>query len=355
MSTNSIVTKIKELNEEALAAVERASQPEALYQVKVQYWGKQGSASLLLKDMGKLPPEERKTTGAAANQERDRFEQQYSAKETLLKRASLNAKLENERIDVTLPGVFQERGAQHLLWKVTKEMCDIFGKLGFSVRTGPHVEKDFYNFDALNIPPDHASRDLQDTFYIEDGIERKPGEYSPWILRTHTSPVQIRSMLTEKPPLRIISPGGVYRSDSDMSHSPHFHQVEGLLIDQEVSMADLKGTLGFFAREFFGPEVKVRLRPSYFPFVEPGAELDASCPFCKSQGCGMCKGSGWIELGGCGMVHPLVFKHANLEYPKWNGFAFGMGVDRMAVVKYGVGHIGLLTENDLRFLEQFRS
>ncbi len=349
-----MLAKIEELLEQAKLAIDSATSVEVLYEAKVKFLGKQGSFSHLLKEMGKLTPDDRKTIGKRANEVRDILEGKYAVRENLLKDQELNSQLEAQKIDVTLPGVAPERGVLHPLWRVTKEMCEIFSRLGFSVRTGPHIEKDFYNFDALNIPPDHASRDLQDTFYINDGVDRKPGDFSPWLLRTHTSPVQIRSMLTEKPPLRIVSPGGVYRSDSDMSHAPHFHQVEGLLIDQDVSMADLKGTLGFFAREFFGSEVEVRLRPSYFPFVEPGAELDASCPFCKSKGCGMCKGSGWIELGGCGMVHPLVFKQVEMEYPKWNGFAFGMGVDRMAVVKYGVSHIGLLTENDLRFLGQFR-
>jgi phenylalanyl-tRNA synthetase alpha chain len=349
-----MLEKIATLSGEAQKAIEKASTTEALYEAKVKFLGKQGSFSAILKEMGKLTPDERKTIGKKANEVRDHLEHIYAQREAQLKRGELNLKLEKERIDVTLPGVSPQPGAKHPIWKVNKEMCDIFERLGFSVRTGPHIEKDFYNFDALNIPADHASRDMQDTFYIDDGVVRKPGEYSPWILRTHTSPVQIRSMLTEKPPLRIISPGGVYRSDSDMSHSPHFHQVEGLLIDENVSMSDLKGTLGFFAREFFGPGVQVRLRPNYFPFVEPGAEMDASCPFCKAQGCGMCKGSGWIELGGCGMVHPSVFKSVGLEYPKWNGFAFGLGVERMGVVKYGVGHIGLYFENDLRFLEQFK-
>jgi phenylalanyl-tRNA synthetase alpha chain len=349
-----MLSKIEELFQQAKSAFESAAASSSLYEVKVQFLGKQGSYSAVLKELGKLSPEEKKNIGRRANEVRDSLEKVYNEREAVLKSQELTLKLNKEKIDVTLPGVARMQGAEHPVWRVTKEMCDIFARIGFSVRSGPHIEKDFYNFDALNIPADHASRDMQDTFYIDDGVERGPGEFSPWLLRTHTSPVQIRSMLTEKPPLRILSPGGVYRSDSDMSHSPHFHQVEGLLIDENVSMSDLKGTLGFFAREFFGPDVKVRLRPSYFPFVEPGAELDASCPFCKAQGCGMCKGSGWIELGGCGMVHPQVFKAVGLEYPKWNGFAFGMGADRMAIVKYGIGHIGLLFENDLRFLEQFR-
>lgn len=345
--------KIGALYEEACKAFEEAKTSDDLYEVKVRYLGKQGSFSSILKNLGKMAPEERKAVGKKANEVKGKLESLYVSKESLLKKSELDKKLQGEQIDVTLPGLKKKVSSLHPIWKVTKEMTDVFAKIGFSVRTGPHVEKDFFNFDALNMPADHASRDLQDTFYLKDGVERKTGDVGPWILRTHTSPVQVRSMLTEKPPLRIVSPGGVYRSDSDMSHSPHFHQVEGLLVDKNVSMADLKGVLGFFAREFFGSDVKVRLRPSYFPFVEPGAELDASCPFCRSKGCGMCKGSGWIELGGCGMIHPKVFESVDIEYPKWNGFAFGMGADRMAVVKYGVGHIGLFFENDLRFLEQF--
>jgi len=348
-----MLEKIEGLFAEAKKAIAGATTLEALYEVKVRFLGKSGSFSGILKEMGKLQPEDRKNVGKRANEVRDELESTYSSKENTLKNAEMNKRLEGERIDVTLPGVEKNIGSIHPITKVTQEICEIFSKIGFSVRTGPHIEKDFYNFDALNIPADHSARDLQDTFYVKDGVKRGSGEVSPWVLRTHTSPVQIRTMMTEKPPLRIVSPGGVYRSDSDMSHSPHFHQVEGLLVDRNVSMADLKGVLGFFAREFFGPDIKVRLRPSYFPFVEPGAEVDASCPLCKAKGCGMCKGTGWLELAGCGMVHPQVFKAVGLDYPQWNGFAFGMGVERVAVVKYGVQHLGLFYENDLRFLEQF--
>ncbi len=345
---------MNELFAEAKVLIEKATTSEALYDVKVKFLGKQGSLSLLLKDLGKLNPEERKSVGKSANEIKSALESLIENKAANFRQAELDKKLSSERIDVSLPGRVPDLGSVHPIFKVNKEICDIFGKLGFAVRTGPHVEKDAYNFDALNMPADHPARDLQDTFYVKDGTNIEQGKLSPWVLRTHTSPVQIRTMLTEKPPLRIISPGGVYRSDSDTSHSPNFHQVEGLLIDKNVSMADLKGVLSYFAKEFFGTEIKVRLRPSYFPFVEPGAEVDASCPLCKGSGCGMCKGSGWIEIAGCGMVHPEVFKSVNLEYPLWNGFAFGMGIERMAVVKYGISHIGLFAENDLRFLETFK-
>jgi phenylalanyl-tRNA synthetase alpha chain len=334
-----MLERIDGLSAEAKKAIGEASTLEALYEAKVRFLGKQGSFSAILKEMGKLTPEDRKTIGKRANEVRDLLESTYTQRENELKKIELDKKLEGEKIDITLPGFKRTIGSVHPIAKVTEEICDIFARIGFSVRLGPHIEKDFYNFDALNIPADHSSRDLQDTFYVKDHVERKPGEVSPWVLRTHTSPVQIRTLLSEKPPLRIISPGGVYRSDSDVSHSPHFHQIEGLLIDKNVSLSDLKGTLAFFAREFFGPEIQVRLRPSYFPFVEPGAEVDASCPLCKSKGCSMCKGTGWIELAGCGMVHPQVFKQVGLEYPAWNGFAFGMGVERVAVVKYGISHL----------------
>ncbi|MBK9294175.1 MAG: phenylalanine--tRNA ligase subunit alpha [Oligoflexia bacterium] len=349
-----MIEKINQLSKLAHEAIEKASSTDALYEVKVKYLGKQGLLSTVLKDLGKLSPDERKTVGLHANNAKAELEEQIDTKTKSLKTLEQNQKLQSEKIDVSLPGLAPKPGSIHPINKVMNEMCSIFSRLGFSVRTGPHIENAFYNFDALNIPADHPSRDLQDTFYVDDGIDHEPGKFSPWVLRTHTSPVQTRTMLTEKPPLRIISPGGVYRSDSDTSHSPHFHQIEGLLIDKNVSLSDLKGVLGFFAKEFFGSDIKVRLRPSYFPFVEPGAELDASCPLCKGKGCSMCKHTGWIELAGCGMVHPEVFKAVGIEYPTWNGFAFGMGIERMAVVKYGVSHIGLFSENDLRFLENFK-
>ena len=347
--------KINEQAGRAKKLIEAATTTEALFDVKVKFLGKQGSLTSVLKELGKLTPDERKVIGQLANTVKAELEGLIDSKNNSLKTLELNKKLSKEKIDVSLPGLAPRVGSIHPINKVMDEMCGIFGRLGFSVRTGPHVEKDEYNFDALNIPADHPARDLQDTFYVTESDQKmESGKFSPWVLRTHTSPVQIRTLLTEKPPLRIISPGGVYRSDSDASHSPNFHQVEGLLIDKNVSMGDLKGVIAYFAKEFFGPEIKVRLRPSYFPFVEPGAEIDASCPLCKGAGCGMCKGSGWIEIAGCGMVHPEVFKAVGLEYPQWNGFAFGMGVERMAVVKYGVSHIGLFAENDLRFLETFK-
>lgn len=339
-----MLNKIDELLRDAQSQIAAASSTDSLYEVKVKFLGKQGSLSQLLKGLGVLSPEERKTVGKRANEVKDLLEGAVDSRSGELKSMELNLKLAKEKCDVTLPALSEGTGRLHPIFKVNKEICDIFSRLGFAIRTGPHVERAGYNFDCLNMPADHPARDLQDTFYID----------SDWILRTHTSPVQIRTMLSEKPPLRIISPGGVYRSDSDTSHSPHFHQIEGFWVDKNVSMADLKGVLAFFTQEFFGSEIKVRLRPSYFPFVEPGAEVDASCPLCKGKGCHMCKHTGWIEIAGCGMVHPEVFKSVGIDYPTYNGFAFGMGIERMAVVKYGISHIGHLYENDLRFLGAFK-
>ena len=370
-----MIDRIQALMSEAKQSFLKAQTSQELYDCKVQFLGKSGSFSGLMKEMGKLSAEERPIIGKKANEAKVELESVYSQREAELKRQELNKQLESERVDVTLPGLKAEMGHRHPIHMVLDEMIGIFAKMGFAVRTGPQIESDFYNFESLNIPPDHSSRDMQDTFYVRSQLAGNsqqaqssgPGSGSgsgnsggqrgdtQWVLRTHTSPIQIRSMKTEKLPFRVIGPGAVYRSDSDVSHSPNFHQLEGFLVDQNVSMADLKGTLSFFAKEFFGSEMKVRFRPSYFPFTEPSAEVDASCQLCKGSGCRMCGGSGWIEIGGCGMTHPNVFKAAGVEYPKWNGFAFGMGIERMAVVKYGVEDIRLFVENDLRFLRQFPS
>ncbi len=226
---------------------------------------------------------------------------------------------------------------------VINEITDILARIGYSVRTGPFIEKDWFNFEALNIPADHPARDEQDTFYVDDGH----------VLRTHTSPVQIHTMMDEKPPIRVVAPGSVFRCDNDISHSPNFHQIEALLVDRKVSMANLKGTISFFVKEFFGKDIKTRFRPSFFPFTEPSAEVDCSCPICKGKGCRMCKGSGWIEIGGSGLVNPKVFEQVGLDPKEWQGFAFGFGIERMAIIKYGIEDIRLFSENDVRFLEQF--
>jgi phenylalanyl-tRNA synthetase alpha chain len=277
------------------------------------------------------------------NLAKNEFEQAYAAREEALKKQAILEKVGREKIDVSLPGVQLKAGAQHPINLVFDEVIEILSRLGYAVRIGPQIEKDWYNFEALNIPPDHPARDMQDTFYIDDDH----------VLRTHTSPVQIHALLKEKPPFRALAPGAVYRCDSDVSHSPNFHQIEGLLVDHKVSMADLKGTISFLLKELFGSSVKVRFRPSFFPFTEPSAEFDCSCPICSGKGCKLCKQSGWIEIGGSGLVNPRVFQAVKLDPKEWQGFAFGFGIERMAIIKYGIDDIRLFYENDLRFLRQF--
>jgi phenylalanyl-tRNA synthetase alpha chain len=334
---------LEQIRLQALEAFEKASQSDALYQAKVQFLGKNGTLSQVMRLMKDLSPEERPGFGKKVNEVKDLLETRYSEFEARLKNKELESKLDQERIDLTVPGPWQSRGSQHPVELVLEEFSKIFSRLGYSIRLGPMIESDFYNFEALNMPKNHPARDMQDTFYIDD----------EHVLRTHTSPVQIRTLQNEKPPLRILAPGTVFRVDYDISHLPMFHQVEGLLVEENVSMADLKGTLAFFNREFFGKDVKTRFRPSFFPFTEPSAEVDCSCLLCAGKGCRMCKGTGWVEMGGCGLVHPNVLKAAGIDSKKWQGFAFGMGVERMAAMKYGVEDIRLFVENDLRFLGQF--
>jgi phenylalanyl-tRNA synthetase alpha chain len=335
--------QITSLEAEALSALNEAQTTQGLYDVKVKYLGKQGSVSLLMRELGKMDPQERPKAGQLINQLKVRLESAYGEAEILLKDKEYSDRLAKEAIDLTLPGVAVARGGLHPITLVTQEIVGILKRIGYSVRSGPLIETDRNNFTALNIPPDHPSRDMQDTFYVD-------GEH---VLRTHTSPIQVRTMETEKPPLRILAPGSVFRCDSDISHSPNFHQIEGLLIDQKVSMADLKGTISYFVREFFGPQLKTRFRPSFFPFTEPSAEFDCSCPQCEGKGCRMCKNSGWIEIGGSGLVNPKVLVHCGINPDEWQGFAFGFGVERMAIIKYGIQDIRLFSDNDVRFLEQF--
>lgn len=335
--------KIEQIQKDAEEALKKAQTSQQLYDSKVQFLGKNGSLSALMKDMKSLSAEERPKFGQWVNEAKSSLETLYDSLEKALKTKEVGQQLEKERVDMTLPGPAKSLGSQHPIDKVMDEVVGIFSRLGYSVRLGPMIEKDFFNFEALNMPKDHPARDEQDTFYID-------GEH---VLRTHTSPVQIHTMMTEKPPIKILAPGSVFRCDYDISHLPMFHQVEGLLIDKKVSMADLKGTLTYFNREFFGPGVKTRFRASFFPFTEPSAEVDASCALCAGKGCRMCKGSGWIEMGGCGLVHPNVLKAAGLNPDEWQGFAFGMGIERLATVKYGIEDIRLFIENDSRFLGQF--
>ena len=338
-----LIEKLEKIKEEANKAISQAKTSDALYQVKVQFFGKQGSLSLLMKELGGLPKEERPEFGKKVNIVRGQLQDQYDKSEHKLKTEELNVKLVQETLDLSLPGPSSERGATHPIPRVIDEIVDILSRIGFSVRSGSMIESDHYNFSALNIPENHPARDMQDTFYVEGGA----------VLRTHTSPVQIHTMENEKPPIRVLAPGGVFRCDSDASHSPNFHQIEALLVDKNVSMADLKGTISFFVKAFFGPEIKTRFRPSFFPFTEPSAEVDCSCPLCKGKGCRMCSQTGWIEIGGSGLVHPNVLSQAGINPDEWQGFAFGFGIERMAIIKYGITDIRLFVENDLRFLRQF--
>lgn len=317
---------------------------EALENLRIKYLGrKEGVFTQLLKQMGTLPPQERPKTGKLINEIKDKVTQLLEEKGTRLKAENEAQKLVMEKIDITLPGISPQLGNLHPITKTLKEIVDIFIRLGFQVAEGPEIESSYYNFDALNIPSHHPARDMHDTFYVSKDI----------ILRTHTSPVQIRVMEKQKPPLRIIVPGRVYRRDADISHSPMFHQVEGLLVDEQTSFSDLKGVLSTFVHLIFGSETDVRFRPSFFPFTEPSAEVDIACVICNGKGCGVCKNTGWLEILGAGMVDPEVFKIVNYDSTKYTGFAFGLGVERIAMLKYGINNIRLFFENDIRFLEQF--
>jgi phenylalanyl-tRNA synthetase alpha chain len=327
----------------ALEDLEGATSGSDLEQVRVKYLGKKGLLTQLLRSMASLPPAERPVVGREANEAKARIEAELDRRLGVALQAARRARLAADLVDLTLPGRRVEPGQIHPLSRVLDEIVNVFVGLGFTVAEGPEVELDHYNFEALNIPRDHPARDMQDTFYVSDEV----------LLRTHTSPVQIRTMLAQKPPVRIICPGTVYRRDADITHSPMFHQVEGLAVDRDISMGDLKGTLELFARELFGSESRIRFRPSFFPFTEPSAEVDVLCFLCQGGGCRVCKGSGWLEILGCGMVHPQVFRNVGYDPEEVTGWAFGMGVERVAMLKYGVDDIRLFFENDLRFLAQF--
>ena len=311
--------------------------------LRVRYLGKKGELTAVLRGMGKLTPEERPIVGQLANEVRADIEQMIENKTSELKAKELEARLKKEKIDVTMPAP-STLGHIHPLTLVQRELEDIFIGMGFSIADGPEVELDYYNFEALNIPPNHPARDTQDTFYITENI----------LLRSQTSPVQVRVMEQQKPPIRIISPGRVYRSDAvDATHSPLFHQLEGLVVDKGVTMGDLKGVLELFAKQVFGEDTRVRFRPHHFPFTEPSAEVDVSCFACGGKGCRMCKGEGWIEILGAGMVHPNVLRGCNIDPDEYSGYAFGFGIERIAMLKYHIDDMRLLYENDVRFLNQF--
>ncbi|AFU97769.1 phenylalanine--tRNA ligase subunit alpha [Simiduia agarivorans] len=331
------------LTQEALELVEKAQDLQALDYVRVEYLGKKGKITELLKGLGKLSAEERPAAGAEINKAKQAVQDQLNLRKQALEEAEINAKLASETIDVTLPGRGQETGGLHPVTRTLNRISDIFSKAGYKVAEGPEVEDDYHNFEALNIPGHHPARAMHDTFYVD----------KTHVLRTHTSPVQIRTMETQKPPIRVICPGRVYRCDSDLTHTPMFHQVEGLVVDKKISFADLKGTVDQFLKAFFEADVPVRFRPSYFPFTEPSAEVDIQCTQCGGKGCRVCKQSGWLEVMGCGMVHPNVFSASGVDPEVYTGFAFGMGVERLAMLRYGVNDLRLFFENDLRFLKQF--
>ena len=330
------------MKEEALAAL---AAPDAdLEALRIRYLGKKGELTAVLRGMGKLSAEERPVIGQIANEVREAIENELTVRAQEQKTAALAARLAAEKLDVTVPGTAPEIGHIHPLDRVQRDMEEIFIGMGFDIVEGPEGEYDYYNFPALHIPPDHPARDTQDTFYITDNI----------LLRSQTSPVQARTMEKRKPPIRIISPGRVYRSDAmDATHSPLFHQMEGLVVDKNVTMGDLKGTLEMFAKKMFGEETKVRFRPHHFPFTEPSAEVDVSCFACGGKGCRLCKGEGWIEILGAGMVHPNVLRMCGIDPDEYSGFAFGMGVERVTMLKYHIDDIRHLYENDVRFLSQF--
>ncbi len=328
----------------ASQAVSDAADLSALDAVRVNYLGKKGQITEQLKNLGSLSPEERPAAGQAINQVKLKIQELLEARKTELSNQQIAEKLASETVDVTLPGRGVDPGGLHPVTLTMQRMENMFSRLGFDVATGPEVEDDFHNFEALNIPAHHPARAMHDTFYFDDGR----------LLRTHTSPVQIRVMENQEPPLRVIAPGRVYRCDSDLTHTPMFHQVEGLLVDENVSFSILKGTLQEFLRMFFEQDdLKTRFRPSYFPFTEPSMEVDISCVICGGDGCRVCSHTGWLEILGCGMVHPEVFRHAGVDSEKYTGYAFGMGVERLAMLRYGVNDLRLFFENDMRFLEQF--
>jgi phenylalanyl-tRNA synthetase alpha chain len=338
-----MTSQLEALRDEAMRLLEAAHDVRGVEAVRVRYLGKKGDVSAALKELGALPPDVRAQVGKLANTIKTELERAIDLRATVLGRAERAAELRKGAIDVTLPGHGTRVGARHPIAQVLHEIESVFVEMGFEIADGPEAELDYYNFEALNIPPDHPAREMQDTFYLGDDV----------LLRTHTSPVQIRYMEKHAPPLRIVCPGKVYRCDSDATHSPMFHQVEGLMIDTRITFSDLKGVLEAFLRRLFGPEQEVQLRPTYFPFVEPGADVYGRCFVCKGGGCRLCKGSGYIEILGAGMVHPELFRAVGYPDGKFTGFAFGLGVDRIAMLRYGITDIRLLYENDVRFLEQF--
>lgn len=334
---------LNRLQDDALAAVKEATNAQALDEIRVKYLGKKGEITAQLKSLGRLTAEERPAAGARINEVKEAVSQEIIARKKQLDDDALAQKLSAERIDVTAPGRRQLTGGLHPVTMTLRRMESFFTNIGYQIATGPEIEDDYYNFEALNIPSYHPARAMHDTFYFD----------ATTLLRTHTSPVQVRTMQSTEPPYRIVCPGRVYRCDSDLTHSPMFHQMEGLMIDKQASFADLKGTIEEFLRVFFEKELPVRFRPSYFPFTEPSAEVDIECVMCSGKGCRVCSHTGWLEVLGCGMVHPNVLNASGVDPNVYQGFAFGMGVERMAMLRYGVNDLRLFFENDMKFLRQF--
>ncbi len=335
--------KLQALREEVEAALVSVGDEATLQNLKAKYVGRKGVLTEILKGMKDLSDSERPKMGKLVNETKVVIEGLFDSKFESLRNEKKKQALSQEKIDVTLPGRGVTSGALHPVTQVMEEIIDIFQRMGFQVAEGPEVESDYYNFEALNIPRNHPARDMQDTFYVSDEV----------VLRTHTSPVQIRVMETQEPPVKIIAPGRVYRCDSDVSHTPMFHQIEGLLVDENVTFGDLKGVITEFLRLVFGEDLGVRFRPSFFPFTEPSAEVDIECVICGGQGCRVCKETGWLEILGCGMVDPEVYKSVGYDADKYSGFAFGMGIERITMLKFGINDIRLFFENDIRFLKQF--
>lgn len=336
--------ELQQLSDEAKKLLDEAKTKDEVDELRIKYLGKKGKIKNILKTLGKLSPEERKEIGQIANKVKEEIEGLIKEKLNILKKLALEEELKKNKIDITLPPHWLEVGASHPVISTLIEISEIFVSMGFSIEEGPEVELEEYNFDKLNIPKDHPARDMQDTFFInKDG----------YVLRTHTSPVQIRTMLKNKPPISIIAPGRVYRKDLDPTHTPMFHQIEGLMVDTDITLKDLKGILLKFLREIFGKDIKIRLRPSYFPFTEPSFEVDINCVFCQGSGCRVCKNTGWLEILGSGMVDPNVFKEVDIDPEKYSGLAFGLGVERIVMLRYQIPDLRLLFSNDMRFNKQF--
>ena len=337
-------SQLEQIRAAALAAISEAPDPKAVEELRVKYLGKKGEITAILKQMGSLSPEERPVMGQLANEVRAAIEVAIAESAEKMKSAALEAQLVAETLDITMPSKKRSNGSLHPINRVANDLIDIFQSMGFDVVDGPEIETDYYNFEALNVPADHPARDMQDTFFLNPTL----------LLRSQTSATQIRTMENRQPPIKMVCPGRVFRADEvDATHSPVFHQMEGLVVDKGITMCDLKGVLEQFAHEIYGPDTKVKFRPSFFPFTEPSVEVDVSCSECGGKGCRVCKGSGWIEILGAGMVHPNVLRGCGIDPEVYSGFAFGVGIDRLAITRYKISDIRLLFENDVRFLEQF--